>query len=81
MPEYNGHLSKGHWNVALYMANEYPIYRFAMGCIQGGKAKNPANWLQIATYRFMAGYEGERTPDGFKYTKPRVRAALQDLAE
>lgn len=81
MTEYNGHPSKGHWNVALWIGNEDPLYRFAMECIRGGKAKNPAKWLQIATHRFMEVYEGERTPDGFKYTKPRVRAALKDLAE
>lgn len=81
MTEYNGHPSKGHWNVALYISNDELSYRFALDCINGGKAKNPAKWLQIATYRFMEIMGDARTPDGFKYTKPRVRAALKDLGE
>jgi hypothetical protein len=79
--EYNGHPSKGHWNVALWIGNDEPIYRFAMDCIAGAKAKNAARWVAIAAHRFLAVYGEEKTPDGFKYTTARVRAALRDLGE
>lgn len=81
MTEYNGHATKGHWNVSLWIGNEEPLYRFAMACIQGGKAKNPAKWLTISAHRFLAVYGGEKTPDGFQYTTARVRAALKDFGE
>ena len=79
--KYNGHKSKGHWNVSLWIANDEPLYRFAMACIEGGKAKNARRWLVIAAHRFLAVYGGEKTPDGFQYTQERVRAALKDLGE
>ena len=79
--EYNGHPSKGHWNVALWIGNDEPIYRFAMDCIAGAKAKNAKRWVAIAAHRFLEVYGGEKTPDGFKYTTARVRAALRDLGE
>jgi hypothetical protein len=79
--EYNGHPSKGHWNVALWIGNDEPTYRFAMDCVTGAKARNTARWVAIAAHRFLAVYGEEKTPDGFKYTTARVRAALRDLGE
>lgn len=81
--EYNGHATKGHWNVALWIGNDEPTYRFAMECIEGAKAKNPGatKWPKIATHRFLEVYSGCKTPDGFMFTAPRVRAALQGLYE
>lgn len=76
--EYEGHKTKGHWNVALYIANEEPMYRFAMECIAFGRGW-PNDWLIIATKKFCRVYGGTKTPDGFKYTRERVKAALEDL--
>lgn len=79
--EYQGHKTKGHWNICLYISNEEPLYRFAMECIREAKKSNPQRWLNVATTRFMASMSGERTPDGFAYTRERVRACLADLDE
>ena len=78
--EYNGHIDKGHWNVALWIGNEEHTYRFAMAAIRDAK-QNPSriHWLTRATRHFLAIYEGSRTPDGFKYTFGRVKEALRDL--
>ena len=78
--EYNGHKSKGHWNVSLWIGNDEHLYRFAMECIKNAKRDvNPGNsWLRLAAARFC-DYNPGRTPDGFKYTRERVRAALSDL--
>lgn len=81
--KYNGHKDKGHWNIALWISNDEPLYRFAMECIEGAKAAHSASskWPKIATYRFVQAYGDTRTPDGFKYTEARVKAALKDLGE
>lgn len=83
MSEYNGHASRGHWNVALWISNEYECYLFAKECIKEAKAANPApsKWPKIATHRFLEVYQGCKTPDGFAMTAQRVKAALTDLDE
>lgn len=79
--EYNGHKDKGHWNIALWIGNEEPIYRFAMACIHQAKNERTSQygWQSRAAHKFCAIYGGERTPDGFIYTRARVKAALADL--
>lgn len=76
--EYNGHKTKGHWNVSLWIGNDEHLYRFALDCIRGAKRDYPKRWLTVATIRFCA-VNGGKTPDGFGYTRERVRAALADL--
>jgi hypothetical protein len=73
MPPYNGHRSWNAWNVALWIANDEPLYRFAMSCLQ--TAKN----LSQATRYFMAVYGGCCTPDGATYNATCVREALAGL--
>ncbi len=63
--EYQGHKTKGHWNVCLYISNEEPLYRFALECIRGAKKDKPARWLTVATMRFCEAMGGTKTADGF----------------
>ena len=79
MGEYNGHHCWNCWNVALWIANDEPMYRFALEC------KNRPHIVRhtkvsstIAANRFLAVYDG-RTPDGAKYTHKAVKAALVGL--
>jgi hypothetical protein len=79
--EYNGHPSKGHWNIALWIGNDEPIYRFAMDCIRDAKRERTSEygWQSRAAHKFMHAFQGDKTPDGFNYTLSRVKAALADL--
>ena len=79
---YNGHKDRGHWNVSLWIGNDEPLYRLALDCIASAKHDaKPGRWLTVATIRFCLIMGSDKTPDGFKYTRPRVRAALEGLAE
>ena len=75
MDKYNGHRSWNAWNVALWIGNDEPLYRFAIDCIESTKT------LNAATRKFMRYFEGERTPDGAKYNPTCVREALSGLTD
>lgn len=74
MAQYNGHRSWNAWNVALWIGNDEPLYRFAVECVRG-------HTLDEATRRFMAELGGQRTPDGAIYNKTCVREALAGIRE
>lgn len=58
--KYNGWKNRATWNIALWLGNDEGLYRFALECAQ----KCPRNPYG---YFLRQGFEGERTPDGFKY--------------
>ena len=72
MKEYNGHPSYNAWNISLWIANDEPLYRFALECLRGTGIKQ-------ATDRFMSVYGSTSTPDGVLYTKTNVKRALAGL--
>jgi hypothetical protein len=76
MKPYNGHRSWNAWNVALWINNDEPMYRWALRELQV-TGNNPAR----AAHSMMRKLEGERTPDGAKYNFLCVREALAGLLE
>lgn len=81
MKEYNGHRSWNAWNVALWIGNDEPLYRFAMNCLNKPPVNRNKRGLAYATRLFMKIYGEDRTPDGAIYNALSVRLALQGLAE
>ena len=77
MKEYSGHRSWNAWNVSLWINNDEPLYRFAMGCVN--KRNNNVKGINGAVREFMASMGGCRTPDGAIYNRLSVRLCLQDL--
>ncbi len=77
MTQYQGHRSWNAWNVALYIANEEPLYRLAVDCL-----RNTPN-LGAATSRFIrySCLLGDRTPDGAVYNRTCIREALAGLRD
>jgi len=70
--EYNGHKDKGHWNIALWINNSEGLYHWAVELVKEHGRRKAA--------RIMANdLAGTRTPDGFKYTLPRIYEALEDI--
>lgn len=69
---YNGHHCRNCWNVALWIANDEGLYRFALEC--RARARNAT---QAA--RDMLESLPTRTPDGARYTLSAVRAAILGL--
>ena len=77
MKTYNGHRSWNAWNVALWMGNDEPLYRFAMDCIERARKTNPKRLAARASRYFMGGMAESKTPDGAKYTYLAVKLALE----
>lgn len=72
---YNGHKDRGHWNVALWIGNDEPLYRLALECLEGENTTHKA----AKRLRVYLGGPGAKTPDRFEYTQERVSAALRGL--
>jgi hypothetical protein len=72
MTEYLGHKNWTHWNVALWISNEEPIYREAVRLYRKYPTVDRAA-------RCMRAQLPERTPDGARYSLCAVRAALIGL--
>jgi len=74
MAKCNGHRSWNAWNVALWIGNDEPLYRYAVECVRQTKS------LRQATNRFLGCVgTGSRTPDGAKYNYTCVYEALAGL--
>lgn len=61
-----------HWNVALWINNDLGYWSLAQDCLRQCKT------LTEAAERFCEAV-GDMTPDGAKFTKAAVRAALRDM--
>ena len=75
MTKYQGHRSWNAWNVALYIANEEPLYRTAVRVLKGTRT------IEAATGRFLqiTGLLNSKTPDGAIYNWSGVYDALEGL--
>lgn len=72
---FNGHRNWTHWNVALWLANDEPLYRAALRC----KREHPN--VRVAAQRLQAELGGKRakTPDGAMYSVVALAHALAGL--
>lgn len=70
---YNGHKNWQYWNVALWIGNDEGLYNLARDCRRQGHN------LSQAAELFLQSVGTEQTPDGAKWTKSAVSAAIQDL--
>ena len=68
---YQGHRNRNAWNVALYLFNEYELYKMVQRCV------NNTRTLDEAAHLIMAQLGGQKTPDGVPYTYTNVRLALR----
>lgn len=71
--EYNGHKTRQHWNVALWINNDEGLYRLALDCLSDGRTFDHSVRL------FLDRVGTEETPDRVKWTRETVAAALTDL--
>ena len=73
---YQGHKNWNHWNVSLWLGNDEGLYRMARGYIRRCRTLNEA---AIAILEDLHERGITHTPDGAKYTKTSIRAAITDL--
>lgn len=69
MAKYNGHKNWNHWNVSLWINNDEGLYRLARNCIASTDNRDEAA-------EKMLGRLDEKTPDGARYNKTNIRAAM-----
>lgn len=74
---YNGHKNWAHWNVSLWLHNEEPLYQLMLVKIRsirhyGGTRDDAAEALRV----LLNDLGLTHTPDGARYTKTAIRAAM-----
>jgi hypothetical protein len=73
MSEYQGWANRTTWNVALYINNEYQIYKWACDFMKDYKGNKPYQ-------DFIDAYGLISTPDGYLYnSKAASRQELNDM--
>lgn len=73
---YNGHKNWAYWNVALWIANDEGLYRFAKDCLRSHRNRRDA---ARAFVQDMNDWGDGKTHDGARYTIASVYAAMEDL--
>lgn len=68
-----GHKNKTHWNVSLWINNDESLYRLAKEFIDANTNRNDAARDMML---FLEQTGQDKTPDGFKYSKTAIRAAM-----
>jgi len=69
--KYLGHKNWNHWNVSLWLYNDEGLYRSMLYAIRY------CHTLDEAT-EWLIGVLPDKTPDGARYSRSAVRAALRD---
>ncbi|UZS00855.1 hypothetical protein [Pseudomonas phage vB_PsaM_M1] len=73
---YNGHKNYNFWNVSLWINNDESLYREALLCIKDYGNNNDAAENMV---RILEDIGITHTPDGVKYSKSAIRAAMVDM--
>ena len=76
MGTYNGHKNYAYWNVSLWINNDEGLYNMAREAVRRNKTKDRAA-REIVDSLKDCGIE--KTPDGARYSRSTVRAALVEM--
>lgn len=75
MTKYNGHDSWAYWNVSLWLNNDEGLHDLTRRELKRARNKDEAA-ARIAALLAEIGLE--TTPDGARYSKSAIRAAIRD---
>lgn len=73
---YNGHKNWSYWNVSLWINNDEGLYNLARRAVRAARNKEHAASMIVEDLKAIGV---EKTPDGARYSKSAVRAALVDM--
>lgn len=73
MAKFNGYKNKTQWNVSLWINNDEGLYQLAKEFIAANNNRNDAA-RDMMLFLELTGQD--KTPDGFKYSKTAIRAAM-----
>ena len=75
MPKaYNGHRSWAAWNVSLWLNNDEDLYRFARQLAE-------QYGVGVGAVKMAQALQGEKTPDGGRYTPTSIREAMLGILD
>lgn len=74
--QYQGHKNRNHWNVSLWINNDYSLYTLAKSFIANAGNKDQAAQSMM---EYLRDAEMTHTPDGVKYSKSSIRAAMMGM--
>lgn len=76
MSKFNGHKNWNHWNVSLWINNDYGLYQQARYCVRSSMNKEAAARKMMETLKA----EGVvKTPDGAPYSVSTIKAAMVEM--
>ena len=76
MAAYNGHKNWNHWNVSLWINNDEGLYRMARNYIMFKQRSYTRDQCAEAMLSELNDQGITHTPDGARYTKTTIRAAM-----
>ena len=83
MTKFNGHKNWNHWNVSLWILNDEGLYRMALEFAKDSRAIcTGSDAKTLAANRMLHRLHSDgtaKTPDGARYSKTTIRAAMADL--
>jgi hypothetical protein len=74
--KYQGHTNKTHWNVALWIGNDEPLYRMAQSYIRIYRNNGGRKAAATAMLNDLHDNGITETPDGYRYSASAIRAAM-----
>lgn len=77
MSKYNGHKNWNHWNVSLWINNDYGLYTLALQCVKECRTREVAAYQMLHDYLLFNGTT--HTPDGAPYSKTSILAAMRGI--
>ena len=76
MPTYNGHKNWNHWNVSLWLKNDYALYTAMLESIRYHKRRDIAARALLQKLLNNGKY---LTPDGAPFSFTTIRAAMRGI--
>jgi hypothetical protein len=76
MTKYNGHKNWTHWNISLWINNDESLYRMARNYVVFKHRSYTKDQCAEAMLNELHSAGITHTPDGAKYSKTAIRAAM-----
>ena len=76
MTKYNGHKNWNHWNVSLWINNDYNLYEQARWLVSHCLNRQEA---AKAMLQWLSNMGEKKTPDGAPYSVSSIRAAMLEM--
>lgn len=73
---YQGHKNRNHWNVALWLFNDYDLYALMRSAVSVARTRDDAAKFILRHLVLRQRDDSPKTPDAVPYSFASIRAAL-----